>query len=256
MGLISARLFPFPDFHGRSPSWRVRSSRFWSLLSSVVSSCLLQGAPALSPSSHLSEGPLLGPDLGPGRAPLASFSFSPAWPSVPDISGFPFLLCSSQHASLLCGDSMSVMRPTGSSGAPCRGGGQQAGEHPGLAENQALRAWPRARVQGRPKLLQSPSTAPGTWKLGWVGGAPHSRPRSLWPHGGGMSPGLTDRTADGSPRSQRIPGLPAAPGGPCPGLQWRAVIQRRWTAPCSTEVSSGRQRPCSEPGSLRLRQPV
>lgn len=71
MGLISARLFPFPDFHGRSPSWRVRSSRFWSLLSSVVSSCLLQGAPALSPlSSLLSEGPLLGPDLGPGRAPL------------------------------------------------------------------------------------------------------------------------------------------------------------------------------------------
>lgn len=70
MGLISARLFPFPDFHGRSPSWRVRSSRFWSLLSSVVSSCLLQGAPALPPSSHLSEGPLLGPALGPGRAPL------------------------------------------------------------------------------------------------------------------------------------------------------------------------------------------
>ena len=156
MGLISARLFPFPDFHGRSPSWRVRSSRFWSLLSSVVSSCLLQGAPALSPpSSLLSEGPLLGPDLGPGRAPLASFSFSPAWPSVPDISGLPFLLCSSQHASLLCGDSMSMMRPTGSSRAPRRGGGQPgrrasgARRKPGSASLAlgARAGWPRGRSQ-------------------------------------------------------------------------------------------------------------
>lgn len=45
---------------------------------------------------------------------------------------------------------MSVMRPTGSSGAPRQAGhrgASQAGEHPGLAENQVLRAWPRARVQ-------------------------------------------------------------------------------------------------------------
>lgn len=53
----------------------------------------------------------------------------------------------------------------------------------------------------------------------------------------GMSPGLTDHTAGGSPHTQRIPGLPAAPGGPCPGLQLRGVIQRRRKAPCSTEVS-------------------
>lgn len=60
MGLISARLSQFLDFHVRSPSWRRRSSRFRSLLSIYLS----------PPSSHLSEGPLLGSDLGPGRASL------------------------------------------------------------------------------------------------------------------------------------------------------------------------------------------
>lgn len=46
-----------------------------------------------------------------------------------------------------------------------------------------------------------------------------------------MSPGLTDGTAGAGPHTQRIPGLPAAPGDPCPGLPLR------WKAPCSTEVS-------------------
>lgn len=48
---------------------------------------------------------------------------------------------------------MSMMRPTGSSGSPRQGGhrgASQVGEHPELMENQALRAWPQARVQAGP----------------------------------------------------------------------------------------------------------
>lgn len=62
---------------------------------------------------------------------FTSFGFSPAWSSVAGVSGLPFSLCSSQHASLLCGDSMSMMRPTGSSGSHAK----EDTEEPARSEN-------------------------------------------------------------------------------------------------------------------------
>lgn len=68
MELISVRLSQFPDFHVISPSWRMRSSQIPVI--AVFRHGFLRGVDALTHSSHLSEGPLLGPDLGPGKAPL------------------------------------------------------------------------------------------------------------------------------------------------------------------------------------------